>query len=1033
MAKAITPPEGAVKSLRSQSASIDPARSALLNAPSPAAKGTAQRRKAPRSKGVSLRQRLLMTILPVVLVPLVLAGAIGYRIVEQRSEERVQEQLENQALLTSEGATAVLEDLLDLPRAIAASPLVVNEAQAGSRQVKAEGLDQLPIESLEDRFAETKLLRVHDRLNAYLKETIETAEISEISITERHGFNVAYSEPTTDFVQSDETWWQAGKETGQWIGSPDFSFAAKGFTVELANAIQDPVSGDFVGVVRAVLPTRKFSLLAQYIERTGISGSQQVQLIDGASLKVIDSFSPEGFSKDRDIIGGEPVEQLISAFIEATQDASASPTLLSTLQNNSPVKQLAIAFADETATVASFVHENRQYKMSSIPNTQWVAIASMDTAEISATGRDSLMFFAVTILLLASITGALILWLARQLSLPLGSLADQAQLVAAGDFNVAVTPQGTQETQDLTRSFNRLVVQVKDLLLQQETETQKARLFATMTGTSAASIADLKPILEAILPEAQRLLQADRILFYPVDMKLLGTEAVLPGLPSSFESARLTDCIPEVLGQAQPNGCPLVVEDVTAAELNSEHKAYLQSLGVRSTLTMPVFNEDTLFGFFIAHNQTPRQWPSSEQTFITQLAGQFGLVIDRVTALHKVQKSRQVAEVLTDEKLQQSIELSQHKEQLAQQSEVLLRQNEELRRKQAELSQQSEEQRQQKEQLQHQITVLAEDIRGISHGDLTVRARVAQGELKTIADVFNLTLARLQELVSQVKLSSTQVGAILTQNEGTAAQLASATRHQAQEATKTLGTVQNMIDSMGAIAEHAQMAAVTAKTVATTAEASEAGMNRTAERIVRLNAACTQAVEQLETLGDAAHSADPMMATLREMAIAARFLLDQMRSANRSSEPTDEFAVTIQALNQLTAQALGETREMDTFLKTFQQKTTQVAGDIKRVSGQVAEGTQLVNNSKHDLEDVTVVSRRFDHLAQSIANATFSQSQISQSVSKLVKEVAELSEQTARFSQKMEGAVHETVAMAEGLQESVSLFKVEEVSARAAD
>ena len=101
--------------------------------------------------------------------------------------------------------------------------------------------------------------------------------------------------------------------------------------------------------------------------------------------------------------------------------------------------------------------------------------------------------------------------------------------------------------------------------------------------------------------------------------------------------------------------------------------------------------------------------------------------------------------------------------------------------------------------------------------------------------------------------------------------------------------------------------------------------------------------------------------------------------------------------------------------------------------GKWPRGTQLVNNSKHDLEDVTVVSRRFDHLAQSIANATFSQSQISQSVSKLVKEVAELSEQTARFSQKMEGAVHETVAMAEGLQESVSLFKVEEVSAREAD
>ncbi|MGB3669790.1 MAG: hypothetical protein WA984_06740, partial [Phormidesmis sp.] len=88
----------------------------------------------------SLRVRLLQTILPAVLIPLVAAGFMGYRIIAQRSTARLQEQLQNQALLASEGTTAVLDDLLDLPRSVANSPLVINEAKAGSQEAIEAGL-----------------------------------------------------------------------------------------------------------------------------------------------------------------------------------------------------------------------------------------------------------------------------------------------------------------------------------------------------------------------------------------------------------------------------------------------------------------------------------------------------------------------------------------------------------------------------------------------------------------------------------------------------------------------------------------------------------------------------------------------------------------------------------------------------------------------------------------------------------------------------------------------------------------------------
>ena len=936
-------------------------------------------------EGTSLRRRLLLTILPVVLVPLVIAGGIGYRIIGQRSEEQVQDQLKNQALLTSEGATAVLDDLLSVPRSIGASPLVVNEAIAGGQAAVTQGLDQLGIEALEEQYQDTKLLRNHQRLNQYLQETVGISDISEILVTESHGFNVAYSEPATDFVQSDETWWQQGKDQGSWIGSPDFDFAAKGYTVELAQAIHDPETGDFVGVIRAVLPTRKFSLLAQYVERTGISGSQQVQLIDGAALKVIDTFSPQGFLKDRDITGGKPVERLISALITVNQPQEDPQVILQALKASGPVGQLSISFSDETAAVVSFTHGGRQYKLASIPNTQWVAIASMEQSEIAAAGRNSLIFLVLTTVLLAGVTSALILWLARQLSAPLDSLANQAKLVAAGDFNVAVTPSGTQETRTLTESFNRLVVQVKDLLHRQENQTQKAQLFAAITGATATSLADLRPILDQALPEARTLLEADRILFYPVSdgwVEQLAVEAFAPGQTSGLDNPALTAGRLNSLLEADVKGSPLAIDNLATADLDPEHLAYLQGLNVTALLAIPVFNEEERFGTLIAHRSTSQPWQAADKAFMAQLAGQLKLVIDRVTALEKIQQSRQTTARLTDTNNQQTLQLSQNREQLEQQSELLLQQNQALRLHQEELRQRSEDQRRQKEALQQQITLLVEDIQGVLQGDLTVRARVAEGELQTVADVFNLTVARLQDLVSQVKQSSTQVNTILAQNQDMAERLTSAALDQALEATKTLNTVQQMIDSMGSIAENTHLAAAKAKTVATTAEVGETGMRQTAELVAQLNKTCASTVRQLEEL----------------------LLIAPLPGA--------------------------KPERMEAFLQTFQNKVVQAAKDLGQVNLQVGQTTQRVRTSQQDLNDVAAASRQFDQLTQAISSATRSQTNISRSVSKLVKEVVELSGQTVAFSQKMEQTLHETVQMAQSLQDSVSTLKVEQSAER---
>ncbi|MGK7875750.1 MAG: hypothetical protein AB4426_21380 [Xenococcaceae cyanobacterium] len=186
----------------------DAARKKQASSPSSLQSGLKQR-------GVPLRHQLLITILPVVLIPLAIASAVGYQIIHQSSETQVKLQLQDQALLAGEAARDVLENGLKITKMVASNRLVINAARVGSQEAETAKLNQLPIAELEKRFAATKLLEPNQFLNDYLRTTAKTLGIAELFFTERNGFNIAYSNPTSDFVQRDEEWWQKGKSDDQ--------------------------------------------------------------------------------------------------------------------------------------------------------------------------------------------------------------------------------------------------------------------------------------------------------------------------------------------------------------------------------------------------------------------------------------------------------------------------------------------------------------------------------------------------------------------------------------------------------------------------------------------------------------------------------------------------------------------------------------------------------------------------------------------------------------------------------------------------
>lgn len=559
---------------------------------------------------LSLRTQLLVAILPGILVPLGIAGLISSNVAARSAERQAEELLQNKTLLASDISRRLLEEASTIPRLVATNPLVIDQARAASKAAAADGLPGRPIEQVEQAFAETKLLKLNNALNSYLKRSTEKGKLAEIFFTDKHGFNVATSNPTTDFVQRDEAWWQRGKDGNEQVVIPTKDASANTVGVDLAQAITDPNSGEFLGVVKGVLPTSTFDFVLNALAIKEFQPTEQIQLLafgEDSKPIVINTLTAQGASATQDVLGGTAVVEKAAALL------ATPPT--------------------QRGASTGFTHEGRRYTLAAIPSSNWIVAASIARAEIGAAGRAAALNFGLIFLTLGGVTAAIIWLLARRVSEPLDQLAGITQQVAAGNLDAYIEPQGSTETQTLSQSFNNLVVRIKGLLEQQATQT--ARIQAYAERVSAASRGDSLFLFEQTVQEAKTQLGAERVVIYKFEPTLGGSivaEAVDPGWPQALANHIGDPCIPGKILEEFKKGRIVPTSDVRATNYSQEHLQLLNRLQVKANLVVPIVAAGNLLGLLVAHqcSQT-RVWQPRETQFLQELATQVGVALTGVS------------------------------------------------------------------------------------------------------------------------------------------------------------------------------------------------------------------------------------------------------------------------------------------------------------------------------------------------------------------------------------------------------------------
>lgn len=427
-------------------------------------------------QGWTLRRRLLMTVVPLTLIPLVVASVIGIYITKHRVEKEELTKLEQTAVSSREITYIFLQDALNIVDRLEANQLVIQTLESSTKQVQSQGLLNKPIEQVEQEFKSTKLLAPNPALNSYLQDLAQTQGIVELIITDENGFNVAYSSPTSNFVQSHEQWWQIGHQERKKVLESNFDDSTKTVVIETVSPLKNPNTGKVFGVAKVSVSTTELNKLLLAALGLKFSGSEVLQIIDEQQGKILNTLTEQGSVTSAGIIGGESVAGVIKNWTQSVL-AGNPENAVSRLQRINGISKLELQQSEKKADlkVLTFESQGRYFKITPIPDTNFLAVVSVEKAEIAKPGNELMTAFASIAIFLGLLVIGNIILLAQNLSQPLINLADKAQQVTIGDLEVQAEIEGTEETRTLAENFNNLVKRVKGLIREQEAVTGEQR------------------------------------------------------------------------------------------------------------------------------------------------------------------------------------------------------------------------------------------------------------------------------------------------------------------------------------------------------------------------------------------------------------------------------------------------------------------------------------------------------------------------------------------------------------------------------
>ncbi|MDZ7952401.1 GAF domain-containing protein [Nostoc sp. DedQUE09] len=532
------------------------------------------------------------------------------------------------------------------------------------------------------------------------------------------------------------------------------------------------------------------------------------------------------------------------------------------------------------------------------------------------------------------------------------------------------------------------LVRVKSEKLAQIAEQEKA---VTKISNRIRQSLDVEEIFKTTTQEVRQLLRCDRVAVYRFNPNWSGefiaesaghlwVKLVGPDIKTVWEDTHLQ----ETQGGRYAQGENFVVNDIYQVGHSPCHIEVLEQFEAKAYVIVPVFAGEQLWGLLAAYqNSVTRDWEESEVTLLARIGSQLGLALQHTEYLQQVQaQSAKLAEAATREKAA-------------------------------------------KELLQQRSIQLLTALRPALNGDLTVRAPITEDELGTIADAYNNTLQALRQIVVQVQGAAQQVAQTSSNSESSLAGLTNLAQQQSEDISAALGDIQQMVDSTQAVVTNAELVQLAVQKANQTVESGDTAMNLTVKAIQGIRETVAQTSKKIKRLSESSQKISKVVNLIGNFATQTNVLaLNAAIEATRAGEYGKGFAVVADEVRSLSRQSAAATIEIEKLVQEIQAETGEVAVAMETGIQQVVEGTNLVSDTRQNLNAIVSATAEISQLIERITAATQKQMAQSVTVTKSMQDVAEIADKTFAESQEIATVFQDLSGMAQELLTTASKFKV---------
>jgi methyl-accepting chemotaxis protein PixJ len=337
----------------------------------------------------------------------------------------------------------------------------------------------------------------------------------------------------------------------------------------------------------------------------------------------------------------------------------------------------------------------------------------------------------------------------------------------------------------------------------------------------------------------------------------------------------------------------------------------------------------------------------------------------------------------------------------------------------------TQEQKQQKEFLQKRALELLMEVDPVSRGDLTVRANVTPDEIGTVADSYNAIIRSLRQIVGKVQGAATSVTETAEGNDIAVKKVASEANEQVEAIANALDQLQRVMLASEGMSARALQAAEQVQQSNAMVQAGDAAMNRTVAGISTIRETVSETAKKVKRLGEASQKISKVVNLIGNFAAQTNLLaLNAAIEAARAGEEGRGFSVVAEEVRALAQQSAAATADIEQLVEEIQAQTNEVVAAMEAGTEQVVAGTELVEESRQKLGQISASSALVNQLIQEISEASKEQTQAATEVGQTMSNVASIAYDTSKGSEEVSASFSKLLEVAQELQLSVAQFKV---------